>query len=47
MSFTDNTHKKAVGSFYASPGGFLAGEKWKEKEKPRARPFCVTHGLSI
>jgi hypothetical protein len=47
MSFLDNTHKKAVGSSYASPNGLLAGEKWKEKEKPQARPFCVTHGLSM
>jgi hypothetical protein len=47
MSFPDNTHKKAVGSSYASPNGLLAGEKWKEKEKPQARPFCVTHGLSM
>jgi len=47
MSFPDNTHKKAVGGSYASPNGLLAGEKWKEKEKPQARPFCVTHGLSM
>jgi hypothetical protein len=46
MSLTDNT-KKPLGSSYASPNGFLAGEKWKGKAKPRARSFCVTHGLSI
>jgi hypothetical protein len=41
-----NTYKKAVGSSCSSPNGLLAGEKWKEKEKPQAKPFRITHGLS-
>jgi hypothetical protein len=47
MSFSDKTHKKAVGSSYSSPNGLFAGEQWKEKEKPRARSFHVAHGSSI
>jgi hypothetical protein len=42
-----NTYKKAVGSSCFSPNGLLAGEKWREKEKPQAKRFRITHGLSI
>jgi hypothetical protein len=43
-----STHtKKPWAALAPRPTAFSQVKEWKQKEKPQAKPFRITHGLSM